>query len=240
MDQGLYGEADLSLVPEVALNLSRGCGNPTGFANLQPGETVVDLGCGGGIDVVLAVRHVGSQGRVLGVDSAPQMIDRARQTLTEAGLQDCRVELQLADISNTGLPGNVADVVISNCVINLCPDKAAVYDEAFRLLKSGGRLAISDVVLTEPIDAGLRERFRTTWTGCLGGALPEDEYWEAVRQAGFTDVRVVARHILTSDELTAMACCPGEEFTPAPDKDDLARVAGKVASVKFGASKPRT
>lgn len=238
MDQGLYGETDLSLVPEVALNLSRGCGNPTGFANLQPGEVVVDFGCGGGIDVVLAAHKVGPQGRVIGVDFAPPMIARARQAVADAGLQDCQIELRVADIESTHLPHGIADAVISNCVINLCPNKATVYEEAFRILRPGGRLAISDIVLTENIDPELQARFQSTWAGCLGGAIPEADYWQAVRKANFADIQTVAHHLLTPEELEAMACCPGEEFTRPPSKGDRALVEGKVASVKFTAVKP--
>jgi SAM-dependent methyltransferase len=240
VDQGLYGEAELSLVPEVALNLSRGCGNPTGFANLQPNEVVVDFGCGGGIDIILAAHKVGPQGRVVGVDFAPQMIERARQTVAEAGLQDRQIELHIANMESTLLQDSLADVVISNCVINLCPDKVAVYQEASRILRAGGRLAISDIVLTEKVDPELQERFRSTWAGCLGGAIPQEEYWQTVRKAGFVDIQVVARHLLTPDELEAMACCPGEEFTPAPSKEDRALVEGRVASVKFTAVKAQS
>lgn len=224
-------------MPELALNLSRGCGNPTGFANLQPGEVVVDFGCGGGIDVILAAHRVGSQGRVVGIDFTPQMIDRAKQTVAEAGLQDRNIELHVADMDKSQLPDGFADVVMSNCVINLCPDKDAVYKEASRVLRPGGRLAISDIVLTESIDPGLQERFRTILAGCLGGAIVEKDYRETVRKAGFADVQIVARHFLSPEELQAMACCPGQEFTPAPAKDDLAIVQGKVASIKFTAVK---
>ena len=238
MDQGLYRDTDLSLVPEVALNLSRGCGNPTGFANLQSGDVVVDFGCGGGIDVLLAAHKVGPQGRVIGVDFAPPMIERAKQTVAEAGPHDRQIELRVADIERTQLPDGIADVVISNCVINLCPDKVAVYEEAFRILRPGGRLAISDIVLTENIDPELRERLQSAWAGCLGGAIPEKEYRQTVRKVGFAEIQTVARHLLTPEELEAMACCPGEEFTPPPGKEDRALVEGKVASVKFTAVKP--
>lgn len=238
MDQGLYDQAELSLVPEGALNLSRGCGNPTGFANIQPGNVVVDFGCGGGIDAILAARRVGPQGKVVGIDFTPQMIERARQAVAEAGLQDRNVELRVEDMTNTQFPGGFADVVISNCVINLCPDKHAVYKEAFRILRPGGRIAISDIVLTESIAPELQERFQSTWGGCLGGAVAEEDYRQTVGQAGFAEIQIVARHLLTREELEAMACCPGEEFTPAPAKEDLAGVQGKVASVKFTAVKP--
>ncbi len=237
MDQGLYGQEELSLVPESALNLSRGCGNPTGFANIQPGDVVVDFGCGGGIDVILAAHKVGPQGRVVGVDFTPQMIERGKQAVAEAGLLDRNIELHVADMEKTQLPDGFVDIVISNCVINLCPGKAAVYEEAFRILRPGGRLAISDIVLTENINLELRERFQSTWAGCLGGAIPEEEYWETVKKPGFAEIQIVARHVLTPGELEAMACCPGEEFTPAPSKKDRAAVEGKVTSVKFTAMK---
>jgi len=224
-------------VPEVALNLSRGCGNPTGFANLQPGDVAVDFGCGGGIDVILAAHKVGSQGRVIGIDGAPEMIERAKQAVAEAGLQDRNIEFRNVYLDETQIPDGFADVVISNCVINLCPEKDAVYKQAFRTLRPGGRLAISDIVLTEDIAPELRERFQSTWAGCLGGAIPEEDYWQTVKQAGFTEIQIVARHLLTPEELEAMACCPGEEFTPPPSKEDRLAVEGKVASVKFTAMK---
>jgi ubiquinone/menaquinone biosynthesis C-methylase UbiE len=225
-------------MPEVALNLSRGCGNPTGFANLQTGDLVVDFGCGGGIDVILAAHKVKEQGRVVGIDFAPQMIERAKQAVVEAGFQDRDIELRVADMEKSQLPNNFADVVISNCVINLCPNKDTVYEEAFRILRPGGRIAISDIVLTEDIDSQLRARFQSSWAGCLGGAIPEENYWQAVRKAGFTEIKIVARHILTPKELEGMACCPGEEFTPPPSKEDRVLIEGKVASVKFMAVKP--
>ena len=237
MDQGLYGQAELSLVPEVALNLSRGCGNPTGFANIRPGDVVVDFGCGGGIDVVLAAHKVGPQGRVVGVDGTPQMIERAKQAVAEAGLQDSNIEFRNAYLDNTQLPDGFADAVISNCVINLCPDKDAVYEEAFRIVRLGGRIAISDIVFTENIASELQERFQSTWPGCLGGAIAEENYWQTVRQAGFTEIQIVARHLLTPVELEAMACCPGEEFAPPPSEEDRVAVEGKVTSVKFTAMK---
>lgn len=225
-------------MPEIALNLSRGCGNPTGFASLRPGDVVVDFGCGGGIDVILAGHKVGPEGAVVGIDGTEQMIERAKQSVVQAGLQDRNIALRVADMDRTHLPDGSADVVISNCVINLCPDKDAVYEEAFRILRPGGRLAISDIVLTDSLDPELRDRFRSTWAGCLGGAIPEEEYWQTVRNAGFAEIQIVARHPLTPEELASMACCPGEEFTPPPSKDDLGLVEGKVASVKFTATKP--
>jgi SAM-dependent methyltransferase len=235
---GLYSEEELTVVPEMALNLSRGCGNPSGFADIQPGDVVVDFGCGGGIDVILAAHKVGAHGRVTGIDFAEPMIRRAHQAVAEADLQGRNIELLVADMERTQLPDAFADVLLSNCVINLCPDKDAVYREAFRILRPGGRIAISDVVLTESIAPELRMRFQATWAGCLGGAIQEEEYWQTVRRAGFAEIRVVARYPLKGEELAAMACCPGEEFTPPPARQDLRLVEGKVASVKFTATKP--
>ena len=199
---------------------------------------VVDFGCGGGIDVILAAQKVGEQGKVVGIDFSPEMIERAKQAVAESGLQERSIELRVGDMGQSKLPDSFADVVISNCVINLCPDKEAVYEEAFRILRSYGRLAISDIVLTEDIDSRLRERFQSTWSGCLGGAILEDDYWGTVSKAGFTEIRIVTSYTLTEKELKAMACCPGEEFTPAPAEEDIAAVQGKVISVKFTAIKP--
>jgi len=167
------------------------------------------------------------------------MIERAKQAVAEAGLQDSNTELRVADMERTQLPDRSADIVISNCVINLCPDKEAVYKEAFRILRPSGRLAISDIVLTERIAPELQERFQSRWAGCLGGAIPEEDYMDTVRKAGFTGIQIVARHLLTPGELEAMACCPGEEFTTPPSKEDRVLVEGKVASVKFTAAKPK-
>jgi ubiquinone/menaquinone biosynthesis C-methylase UbiE len=197
----------------------------------------VDFGCGGGIDVILAAHKVGEDGKVVGIDFAPQMIEQARQAVIESGFQERDIELRVADMGKSQLPNDFADVVISNCVINLCPDKDAVYEEAFRILRSSGRLAISDIVLTEDIDSQLRERFQATWAGCLGGAILEEGYLHTLKKAGFTEFQIVSRHTLTPMELKAMASCPGEEFTPSPNKGDLEIVQGKVDSVKFAAIK---
>ena len=236
-EHGTYSQDEISSVPETAFKLSRGCGNPTGFANLRPGEVVVDFGCGAGMDVVLAARAVGPEGKVIGVDFAPHMIERAKQTVVEANLVETTKFLR-ADLEQIELADGLADVVISNCVINLSPDKKAVYDEAFRLLRPGGRLAISDIIYSREIDPEVRRRFESTWAGCVGGAVEEGLYFRILQAAGFMDIEIVSRHPLEPSELDEMACCPGPQFTPAPARKDLASVEGKVVSVKFRASKP--
>ena len=198
----------------------------------------MDFGCGGGIDVILAARKVGEGGKVVGIDFAPQMIEQAKKAVTESGLQERDIDLQVADMGKSQLPQDFADVVISNCVINLCPDKDAVYEEAFRILRSGGRLAISDIVLTKDINPQLREQFQANWAGCLGGAILEEGYMHTLNKAGFAEFQIVSRHTLSPIELKAMASCPGEAFTPSPNDEDLQIVQGKVDSVKFTAIKP--
>ena len=237
-DPTLYTAEQLALVPKGALSLSRGCGNPIGFAGLHASEAVVDLGCGGGIDVVLAAHAVGLAGRVVGVDAAPQMIKKTRENLVEAGLGAQRVDLRVADLADTGLPAGCADVVISNCVMNLCPDKDAAYQEAYRILRPAGRLAISDMVWTEEIAPDLEASFESTWAGCVGGALPAERYFETVRQAGFEHISVVGEHPFSAGELDEMARCPGPDFTPKPARADLDAVQGKLMSIKFTAHKP--
>ena len=236
-EHGLYSPEELSLVPETAFTLSRGCGNPTGFAALRSGETVVDFGCGAGIDVVLAAHKVGPHGKAIGVDFAPHMIERAKQAVAEANVAQT-AEFVLADLDDVELLDGVAEVVISNCVINLCPDKEAVYRETFRILKPGGRLAVSDIVYAGKINPEVRERFQSTWAGCVGGAIDEEQYFQIVRDTGFTETEIVSRHPLQPKELEEMACCPGPEFTPVPAQKDVASVEGKVVSIKFRARKP--
>ena len=236
-DHGLYTKEDLSLIPDIALSLSRGCGNPTGFAQLQPGDIVVDFGCGAGIDVILAAKKVVPGGKVIGIDFATEMIQKGKQAVAEAEIEHI-VDLFVAELDKINLSDNIADVVISNCVINLCPDKEAVYREAYRILKPGGRLAISDVIYTEKIEPQIHERFKATWSGCVGGAIEKGLYFNIIKNAGFSEFKIISEHLLASSELTEMACCPGAEYTPAPAKEDLAYTENKIESIKFTAIKP--
>ncbi len=170
-------------------NLGLGCGNPVGHAGLKSGEVVLDLGSGAGIDCFLAAREVGQQGRVIGVDMTPPMLERARATAGRLGVTN--VEFRLGEIEHLPVLDASVDCVISNCVVNLSPDKLQVFREALRVLKPGGRLLVSDLVLTRPIPEQLRHDV-ALYVGCVAGALPRAEYLQAIRDAGFTDVEVLA------------------------------------------------
>jgi SAM-dependent methyltransferase len=180
-----YEFDDLSEIPEEA-NLGLGCGNPTAIANLEPGQVVLDLGSGAGMDVFLAASKVGDEGRVLGVDMTPEMLARARRTAVEQGVAD-HVEFREGLIEEIPVVSERVDVVLSNCVVNLSPDKPAVFREAFRVLKPGGRLAVTDICLTEPLPEPVREA-AAAHVACIGGAMQADDYLDAIREAGFTDL----------------------------------------------------
>jgi len=179
-----YSAAELAALPEGA-DLGLGCGNPQAIAALQPGEVVVDLGSGGGIDCFLATEQVGETGRVIGVDMTPEMVSRARQAAAEAGI--INVEFRLGEIEHLPLADACADVVISNCVINLSPDKQQVYREAYRVLKPGGRLALADVVALKPLPAELMQDVAAL-TGCISGAETEEGIRSMLEQAGFRGI----------------------------------------------------
>lgn len=167
-----------------------GCGNPVALASLQKEETVLDLGSGAGLDVFVASRKVTEKGRVIGVDMTPEMVQKANENAAELGMKN--VEFRLGDIENLPVEDNSVDVIISNCVINLTPDKAKAFREAFRVLRPGGRMMISDIVLNAPLPKRARDDLKT-YTGCLGGAIQEDEYLQLVREAGFEGVKVIGK-----------------------------------------------
>src|SRR5213594_1251823 len=183
----LYDEEQAAQIPEEALKASLGCGNPTALAELSPGEVVLDLGSGGGIDVLLSARRVGPQGKAYGLDMTDEMLALARENQEKAGIEN--VEFLKGEIENIPLPDNSIDVIISNCVINLSADKDRVFAEAFRVLKQGGRFAVSDVVVRGEVPADIR-RSMELWVGCVAGALEESEYASKLRTAGFADVHV--------------------------------------------------
>jgi arsenite methyltransferase len=188
---GLYQEADREQLPDEAKLASLGCGNPTAVAELHEGETVLDLGSGGGIDVLLSARRVGSTGKAYGVDMTDEMLELARRNQSEAGVEN--VEFLKGTIEEVPLPEDSVDVVISNCVINLSGDKPTVFREAARVLKPGGRFAVSDIVADDGMDQETRQDM-AQWTGCIAGALTQDEFRSALEAAGFGDVEIRETH----------------------------------------------
>ena len=193
-----YAEEDITGAAAEA-NLGLGCGNPTALASLKPGETVVDLGSGAGFDALLSAEKLGPEGRFIGVDMTPEMLERARTNAVKAGFART-VEFREGLIENLPVASESVDVVISNCVINLSPDKAQVFREAYRVLKPGGRLAVSDIVLSKPLPADIA-KVAESWIACVGGALVEDEYFGHMRAAGFENIehtRKPAAPMLTS------------------------------------------
>lgn len=187
----LYGAQEVEAVPSAAAAASLGCGNPTAVAELSPGEVVLDLGSGGGIDVILSARRVGPMGKAYGLDMTEEMLALARRNAAEAGVAN--VEFLKGQIEEIPLPDASVDVVISNCVINLSTDKAAVIGQAARVLRPGGRFAVSDVIADPDMDEDTR-RSMEAWTGCIAGALTATDYGRLLEEAGFTDVEITETH----------------------------------------------
>ncbi|MBX9603339.1 MAG: arsenite methyltransferase [Bryobacteraceae bacterium] len=183
----LYDAAQIATIPDEAIQASLGCGNPTALAELKPGETVLDLGSGGGIDVLLSARRVGPTGKAYGLDMTDEMLRLAEENKRKSGLTN--VEFLRGEIENIPLPDNSVDVIISNCVINLSADKDRVLKEAFRVLKPGGRFAVSDVVTRGEIPAEVRKSI-LLWVGCIAGALDEKEYVAKLKNAGFAEASI--------------------------------------------------
>ncbi len=188
--QALYDQADIADLPDSVTDISLGCGDPTAIATLQPGETVLDLGSGGGIDCFIAAKRVGPTGHVIGVDMTDSMLELANKNKAKLGLT--HVEFRKGEIEDLPVDSNSVDVIISNCVINLSPDKDAVFREAFRVLKPGGRLSVSDIVTEGHFPEQLRANINA-WAGCITGALDQAVYLEKMRQAGFVDIQVESR-----------------------------------------------
>jgi ubiquinone/menaquinone biosynthesis C-methylase UbiE len=185
-----YDLSELKDLPESAVQACAGCGSPTAIAGLREGEVVLDLGSGGGIDVLLAAKKVGPKGRAIGVDMTQDMIDLARKNADEAGFEN--VEFRLGDIEDLPVDSGSVDVIISNCVINLAPDKDRVFKEAYRVLRAGGRVMVSDIVTKGELPKEMRED-PDAWAGCVAGALDEAVYVGKMRSAGFRDVKVLSR-----------------------------------------------
>jgi arsenite methyltransferase len=226
----LYDDAQAAQIPEEALKASLGCGNPTALATLRPGETVLDLGSGGGIDVLLSARRVSPGGKAYGLDMTDEMLALARQNQRKAGVEN--VEFLKGEIEHIPLPDNSVDVVISNCVINLSTDKDRVLREAFRVLKPGGRFAVSDVVTRGAMPADIRDKV-LLWVGCIAGALEENDYRAKLSAAGFEKVGVEPTRVYRIEDARAFLSGHGI------DVDAIApQVDGKFMSAFVRAVKP--
>ncbi|MCA1666198.1 MAG: arsenite methyltransferase [Thermomicrobia bacterium] len=233
----MYATDQLTVLPDTAVLASLGCGNPTALAQLNPGEIVLDLGSGGGIDVLLSAKRVGATGKAYGLDMTDEMLDLARENQRKAGVTN--VEFLRGKIEEIPLPRNSVDVIISNCVVNLSPDKDAVLREAYRVLKPGGRVAISDVVIrdADPGEPEIPEPVRRDvgrWTGCIAGALEAREYREKLAAAGFTDIEIQEVKRYAADELCGSECC-GPAGTVGVQIDDA--VASRFTSAFVRATK---
>ena len=227
---GLYDEAEQKGLPVEAVLASLGCGNPTALAELKAGETVLDLGSGGGIDVLLSAKRVGPTGKAYGLDMTDEMLDLARSNLKKSGLTN--VEFLRGEIENIPLPSNSVDVIISNCVINLSADKDRVLKEAFRVLKPGGRFAVSDVVVRGEVPDALRRNMEL-WVGCIAGALEEQEYRTKLAAAGFSNVALEPTRIYRIEDAREFLTAEGidvEAMVPLVD--------GKFMSAFVRATKP--
>jgi 2-polyprenyl-3-methyl-5-hydroxy-6-metoxy-1,4-benzoquinol methylase len=230
ISSNLYDDAQTDGIPEAALLASLGCGNPTALAELKPGENVLDLGSGGGIDVFLSARRVAPGGRAYGLDMTDEMLALARENQTKAGVEN--VEFLKGEIEAIPLPDDSVDVIISNCVINLSADKDRVLREAFRVLRPGGRFAVSDVVTKGNVPPKIRESV-LLWVGCLAGALEEDEYRSKLVGAGFESISIEPTRIYRAEDAGAFLAGKGLDVRAVS-----AHVDGKFMSAFIRATKP--
>ena len=230
-----YSQEDLDKVPEGS-NLGLGCGNPIAMASLAKGEVVLDLGSGAGFDCFLAAEKVGLEGKVIGVDMTPEMLEKARENAQKGNFSN--VEFRLGEIENLPVADETVDVIISNCVINLAPDKDRVFSESYRVLKSGGRIMVSDIVLTKELPDFIKNNM-SAYVGCISGAVIKDDYIDAIRKAGFTDVKII-------DEVNFPLNYIVSDNTAAIVKDNLGLsdnqvkdLADSILSIKVYALKPK-
>ncbi|HET9184046.1 MAG TPA: arsenite methyltransferase [Candidatus Angelobacter sp.] len=228
--QNLYDAAQAGLVPEAALAASLGCGNPTALAELRPGEVVLDLGSGGGIEVLLSGRRVGPTGKAYGLDMTDDMLALARENQKNAGATN--VEFLKGEIEHIPLPDNSVDVIISNCVINLSADKDQVLREAFRVLKPGGRFAVSDVVVRGEVPEWIRKSL-LLWAGCVAGALSDSDYTAKLTAAGFTGIEIEPTRVYSLDDARAFLSAEGIDAAAIAQQ-----VEGKFVSAFVRAQKP--
>lgn len=226
----LYDPSQIAFLPQEAVLASLGCGNPTALAELKPGEVVLDLGSGGGIDVLLSARRVGPQGKAYGLDMTDEMLELARENQRRAGIENA--EFLKGDIENIPLPDNCVDVILSNCVINLAADKDRVLREAFRVLRPGGRLAVSDIVVRGDIPAEIR-RSVELWIGCVAGALEESEYRAKLAAAGFEAIGIEPTRVYRAEDASELLASAGIDPASAASQID-----GKFFSAFVRARKP--
>jgi arsenite methyltransferase len=227
---GLYDDQEAAMIPPEALQASLGCGNPTALADLRPGEIVLDLGSGGGIDVLLSARRVGPTGKAYGLDMTDEMLALAEANRSKAGLTN--VEFLKGHIEDIPLPDHSVDVIVSNCVINLSADKDAVFREAFRVLKPGGRLAVSDVVTRGEMPQAI-QRSLELWVGCVAGALSEEEYRTKLQSAGFDEISIETTRVYRAEDAREILVSQGFDYDQV-----AAEVDGKFASCFIRAHKP--
>ncbi len=229
-----YSEEEMKAVPEGA-NLGLGCGNPTALASLKAGETVLDLGSGAGFDAFLAANKVGETGMVIGVDMTPDMLEKARANAEKGGYKN--VEFRLGEIENLPAADNSGDVIISNCVINLSPDKRQVFNEAFRVLKPGGRLMVSDIVLLKELPDYIRQS-AAAYIGCISGAMLKDDYLDTISKAGFHNVEVVDQTAFPVEYITADPAAEAVIAVIGTTREDIRDFSDSVISIKVRALKP--
>jgi len=228
-----YSPEDMKSAPEGA-NLGLGCGNPVALASLREGETVIDLGSGAGFDCFLAAHKVGESGRVIGVDMTPEMLDKARENARKGGYRN--VEFRLGEIEHLPVADNAGDIIISNCVINLSPDKAKVFQEAFRILKPGGRLMVSDIVLLQELPAALKNSIEA-YVGCLAGAVMKEDYIDAIRGAGFQDVKIIDETLFPVKEMVSHPVAKDAPVSSDTLMDVAEQLTASIASIKVYAVK---
>jgi ubiquinone/menaquinone biosynthesis C-methylase UbiE len=221
------------MVPEKAVKASLGCGNPTALIDLRPGETVLDLGSGGGIDVLLSARRVGPAGRAYGLDMTDEMLAVAEENRKRSGLTN--VEFLKGEIEHIPLPDNSVDVIISNCVINLSGEKDRVIEEAFRVLKPGGRIAVSDVVVRGQVPDAIRKSMEL-WVGCVAGALGDDEYVAKLAKAGFEGVSIEETRVYGLDDARAFLAGAGVDVDAVAREIDGTFISGFIRATKPGAA----
>ncbi|HWR64406.1 MAG TPA: arsenite methyltransferase [Candidatus Thermoplasmatota archaeon] len=229
-----YTDEQLHSVPDGA-NLGLGCGNPTAIASLQPGEIVLDLGSGAGFDCFLAANKVGPTGKVIGVDMTPEMLRKARQNTKKAGYTN--VEFRRGEIEKLPVENTSVDVVISNCVINLSPDKKKVFEETFRVLRSGGRLAVSDIVLLKDLPEKIKNSVEA-YVGCISGAIMKDRYLKLIKDAGFTDIIITDESSYQIDVVIHKPRTQAVLEETGVTEDEFRNLGGYFVSIKVMAKKP--